>query len=246
MHHSVPIVPSGPPQNFQGSATSSRSVFLTWDSPRFEDQNGVITGYTINITFLETMESFELLSTSNNLTADSLTPFSMYIFKIAGQTVIGVGNFSTAITVMTPEAGKECTDGHIHFLLDYIVLRINVIVVFFAVPSEPQNSNVLSIHSLPTELLITWDPPAEPNGILVSYTVYCALMHSNQTRSLPDIGTADYKRVPGNETETVFANLTPFSLYGCVVTANTSVGEGNSSFIKFNITDESGRCYAAA
>ena len=95
---------------------SSRSVSLTWDPPHFEDRNGVITGYTINITSLETMESFELLSASNNLTADLLTPFSTYSFKIAGQTVIGVGIFSTAITVMTPEDGKKAYMDFFHLM----------------------------------------------------------------------------------------------------------------------------------
>ena len=53
---------------------------------------------------------------------------------------------------------------------------------------------------------------------------------------------SEYKQVPGNETVAVIDNLTPYTFYGCLVTANTSVGEGNSSFIQFNLTDESGKC----
>ena len=51
----------------------------------------------------------------------------------------------------------------------------------------------------------------------------------------------EQKEIPGNETEAVLLNLTPYYLYGCLVTANTSVGEGNPSVIHFNITDESGK-----
>ena len=107
--HVAPIyvVPSGPPRNVQGSALSSHSIFLTWEPPLFEDQNGVITGYTIRVMLNETEESFELLSDSESITADLFRPFSNYIFKIAGQTAVGVGTFSDPITIMTPEDGRR-------------------------------------------------------------------------------------------------------------------------------------------
>jgi len=41
----------------------------------------------------------------------------------------------------------------------------------------------------------------------------------------------------------VLVNLIPYSLYGCRVSANTSVGEGNFSSTQFNITDESGKYF---
>ena len=106
-HLNVCAAPSGPPQNLQGRTVSSRSITLSWEPPLFEDQNGVITGYTINVTLNETEESFELLSNSLNLTADVFRPFRNYIFKIAGQTAVGVGSFSDPITIMTPEDGKN-------------------------------------------------------------------------------------------------------------------------------------------
>ena len=86
---------------------SSRFISLTWDPPLFEEQNGVITGYIINVTELETEESFELFSGSENLTADFVRPFSTYIFKIAGQTAVGTGTFSDPITIMTLEDGRN-------------------------------------------------------------------------------------------------------------------------------------------
>ena len=106
-HLNVYAAPSGPPQNLQGRTVSSRSITLSWEPPLFEDQNGVITGYTINVTLNETEESFELFSNSLNLTADVFRPFRNYIFKIAGQTAVGVGSFSDPITIMTPEDGRN-------------------------------------------------------------------------------------------------------------------------------------------
>ena len=86
---------------------SSRSISLTWDPPLFEEQNGVITGYIINVTGIETEESFELFSDLEILTADFARPFSSYMFKIAGQTTVGTGTFSDPITIMTPEDGRN-------------------------------------------------------------------------------------------------------------------------------------------
>ena len=99
--------PSGPPQNIQGSASSSRSVSLAWAPPLLEDQNGIITGYAINVTVMETREYFALFSNTNSLTVGSLRPFSTYLFKIAGETAAGGGTFSAVITVNTPEDGKS-------------------------------------------------------------------------------------------------------------------------------------------
>ena len=67
----------------------------------------MITGYTIHVTLNETEESFELFSDSDSISADIFKPFSNYIFKIAGQTAVGVGTFSDSITVMTLEDGKR-------------------------------------------------------------------------------------------------------------------------------------------
>ena len=103
----VYAAPSGPPQNLQGGAVSSHSITLIWEPPLFEDQNGVITGYTIHVTLNETEESFELFSNLLNLTADVFRPFRNYIFKIAGQTAAGVGSFSDSIIIMTPEDGRN-------------------------------------------------------------------------------------------------------------------------------------------
>ena len=103
----VYAVPSGPPQNFRSSEVSSRTIALIWDPPLFEEQNGVITGYIINVTGIETEDSFEVFSDSESLTAEFARPFSGYIFKIAGQTTVGVGTFSDPVTVMTPEDGRN-------------------------------------------------------------------------------------------------------------------------------------------
>ena len=79
---------------------------------------------------------------------------------------------------------------------------------------------------------------------MLSYTVYCYDQPMEEYQTLANVtitSEPQHKEIPGNETEAVLVDLTPYYLYGCLVTANTSVGEGNASVIHFNITDESGK-----
>ena len=101
-----PLVPRGVPQNFVAMATSSRSAVFSWDQPLPEEQNGIITGYDIHITVAETGESIQLSSDSTSLTVDTLSPFTTYQSIIAARTSVGVGPFSSTLSLSTPEDGK--------------------------------------------------------------------------------------------------------------------------------------------
>ena len=124
-----------------------------------------------------------------------------------------------------------------------------IIYSLSSVPSEPQNPDIQSIAGSPTELLVMWDPPAEPNGVILTYTVYCYVLANDSLASesfllpLDSIVTMmpSFTQVPGNQTEVVVVDLVPYTDYFCFITANTSIGESNSSNIVFNRTDESGK-----
>ena len=105
--------PSGFPQDFSVSVVMSRSLSLIWNPPPLEDQNGVIIHYRINVTVLDSMEMFQLLSDNSSITVNSLTPYTTYNFTIAAETGVGVGPFNGAYTVMTATDGKKRT----HYLL---------------------------------------------------------------------------------------------------------------------------------
>ena len=63
----------------------------------------------MNVTALETGEEFELVSDSalNQLTVNSLNPHTTYIFTVGGETSVGVGPSSMAVTATTLEDGKK-------------------------------------------------------------------------------------------------------------------------------------------
>ena len=109
-------------------------------------------------------------------------------------------------------------------------------------PSKPESPDADQIRDSPTELLVSWEHPIEPNGIITSYSVYCydseiGSAYSSEER---DILEEPLVTVPGDVTEAVVTELIPYTFYNCYITANTSVGEGNASDSTTARTDESG------
>ena len=113
-NHYSPAVPSGFPQMFNGIIQSSSSVTFNWSAPLATEQNGLIVSYTINIT--ETGSGLTIQRTVPNtqtiISISSLFPFTSYDCSIAASTFIGIGPFSTILTVNTPEDSKYNKQDH--------------------------------------------------------------------------------------------------------------------------------------
>lgn len=101
-------VPSGPPLNIEAEATSSISAFLSWDPPLVEDQNGVITNYTLSVC-LENEEIFTLTTPNTAVNVSSLQPHTCYEFSVFASTIVGHGPATHPIYLCTPEDGKQLT-----------------------------------------------------------------------------------------------------------------------------------------
>ena len=92
-----------------GGATSHESIFLSWDPPLFEEQNGVITGYTVNVTNLRREETLQFtVIDSQNLSIGSLLPHTTYACIVAAHTMVGAGPFSPQLLIRTLETSKCC------------------------------------------------------------------------------------------------------------------------------------------
>ena len=63
--------PSGAPNTVYISVLSSTSIEVQWLPPDFIDQNGIITGYTVILTNVESGSSHEY-STSGNITVQHI------------------------------------------------------------------------------------------------------------------------------------------------------------------------------
>ena len=129
------------------------------------------------------------------------------------------------------------------------------VCLLLLVPSAPEQPVVSRVVGSPLNLFVTWMSPTEPNGVIVSYTVYCykpttdlgngTHQHSGNGSEVqqPDVGNESmYVKtiVPANETQAVVTGLEPYTTYNCYVVANTSAGAGNPSFAHRATTDESG------
>lgn len=104
------LVPTASPLLPGASALSSESIEITWQPPPLPDQNGVITGYVVNVTSLDSAVIQQISTTATNtLLVSGLSPFTVYSCIIAARTAVGLGPYTTVVTVQTLEAGKWTT-----------------------------------------------------------------------------------------------------------------------------------------
>ena len=88
-----------------GITLNSSHVYLMWSPPPSDQINGIIQGYQISVTELETGDMFQYTTLYNETTFGDLHPHYDYNFSIAAFTVVGYGP-TTFVVVRTDEAGK--------------------------------------------------------------------------------------------------------------------------------------------
>ena len=102
---SIYTVPSRPPRNVSGLSINSTAIMLSWRAPRFEDRNGAIRQYIINVTELETGSVFGAVTTQMVITFSFLHPYYTYVCTVYAVTV-GTGPGAEPISVTTMEDSK--------------------------------------------------------------------------------------------------------------------------------------------
>ena len=98
----LPPALSSEPRNVIVVNVTSTTVHFSWQPPWSEYQNGVLTGYTLNVTSLETGETEELFTES---TAYMLGPIDRHTLYTAAITNAGRELFSALLSVQTLEDG---------------------------------------------------------------------------------------------------------------------------------------------
>ena len=99
------IVPSASPNALNVSFITSTSALLTWIQPLQSEQNGVITGYNISLIDTTTGHEIYLVSHNISISVDSLHPYTIYQYRIAAFTSVGLGPYSNLVTFQTQESG---------------------------------------------------------------------------------------------------------------------------------------------
>ena len=82
--------------------------------------------------------------------------------------------------------------------------------------------------------MAAWIPPEPPNGIITAYSIFCRLLGDENFTLLEVVRPPSLERT--------LDGLMPFTNYTCVVTANTSAGEGQETEPQSATTDQAGEC----
>lgn len=83
-----------------------RTVFLSWQPPLPEDQNGVIIEYIVRTVDIGNSQTTEDQTTETNSTIRRLIYSQKYNFTVAAMTIIGRGPFSDPVTIISSGRSK--------------------------------------------------------------------------------------------------------------------------------------------
>nr|XP_045620714.1 Down syndrome cell adhesion molecule-like protein Dscam2 [Procambarus clarkii] len=197
-------VPSVPPENVKCDPLSSQAVRVRWNPLPLNLSNGPVQGYKVfykRTSNIEGSNAVEIKRTTNLETnLQGLGRFTNYSVRVLAFTAAGDGVVSMPVLCST--------------LQD--------------VPGAPP-----AIQALPTgreTVMVSWLPPARPNGVLTHYTLYYRPLNAPQaTRSM--VVAADNGAALWAELSREVGALDAHARYEFWVTASTRVGEGASSAI---------------
>lgn len=99
------LVPTGAPLSFAASHITANSLSLSWDPPRYDQQNGVIRYFVVTVNDLASATSRTLIINATSITISNLRPFFVYNISMAAFTV-GLGPQSNQLMIQIPAARK--------------------------------------------------------------------------------------------------------------------------------------------
>ena len=105
--HPCTVAPSAAPVDLIVVTMSSTSLTLRWALPPEENRNGIISGYSINVTSNATGDMTILSTTANTFSVTSLSPYTTYLCSVAALTSVGLGPYTIPLTVRTDEEGNN-------------------------------------------------------------------------------------------------------------------------------------------
>jgi len=100
--------PDDHPQNVRGQNSSSTSILVTWDEVPAEQQNGIITGYTITYHSQTENHNGTVLVNGSVLQTEltNLKEFVNYDITVLASTVKGDGPLTAPLVVRTDQDSK--------------------------------------------------------------------------------------------------------------------------------------------
>ncbi|XP_043570680.1 receptor-type tyrosine-protein phosphatase delta isoform X8 [Chiloscyllium plagiosum] len=211
--------PSAPPQDIKCMSPSSTSILVSWLPPPAENQNGIITKYTIKYTANDQEASspnevLDIPPDTRQYLLEHLEKWTEYRIIMTAHTDVGPGPESSPILIRTDED----------------------------VPSgPPRKVEVEALNS--TAITVSWRSPVpnKQHGQIRGYQVHYVRMEHGEPRGQPmlkDIMLADaqWQNDDSPEHEMIISGLLPETTYSVTVTAYTTKGDGARSRAKLVVT----------
>nr|XP_056702969.1 phosphatidylinositol phosphatase PTPRQ [Euleptes europaea] len=191
-------IPDGPIENLAYQNISSTAVYVSWLPPA--QPNGIVF-YNVSLTRVhEAQMDHEILLLvlhDTNVVFDKLDKYTSYLLKITPATEKGLSEMhTTTFHIKTEEDVPE---------------------------SAPIMKSYKNLSF--TSVMLSWDPPAQPNGIIMRYEL--------QLQG-PEINSS----FTTSNDSVILEDLSPFTLYNFFVSARTVKGLGPYAVLMFS-TDES-------
>lgn len=187
--------PDQPPSDTSCTTLTSQTIRASWVSPPLESANGVIKGYKVvyapSELWYDDKNKDYKKTASSDTVLHGLKKYTNYTMQVLATTSGGDGVRSHAIYCQTEQD----------------------------VPEAPTDVKALVMSS--EAILVSWRPPAQPNGIILQYTVYYRIEGVE--------GEAKSQKVLPYQMSYEASGLDKNKAYEFWVTASTVIGEGQQS-----------------
>uniref|UniRef100_A0A673G3Q7 Protein sidekick-1-like n=1 Tax=Sinocyclocheilus rhinocerous TaxID=307959 RepID=A0A673G3Q7_9TELE len=197
-------VPSGAPENVSAEAMSSTSILVTWGSVPEHQKNGHILGYKVLYKEKDSEWAPQVQLVNGNQThlllLKNLSKFILYEVQVLAFTRVGGGPPSlppTAERTKDDDAGKRYNSD--------------------TFPGPPVRLVFPEVRL--TSVRVVWQPPSEPNGIIMGYQISYRL-------DINDPNKFTTVEVGSNARQFTVTGLIPESAYVFQITARTQKGWG--------------------
>uniref|UniRef100_A0A146KTM2 Down syndrome cell adhesion molecule-like protein Dscam2 n=1 Tax=Lygus hesperus TaxID=30085 RepID=A0A146KTM2_LYGHE len=189
-------IPEQPPHDPGCTTLTSETIRVSWTPPPAVSANGVIKGYKViygpSETWYDEKSKDSKITASSETIIHGLKKFTNYSMQVLAYTAGGDGVRSSPIHCQTEQD----------------------------VPDSPTAVKALAMSD--ESILISWKPPANPNGLITQYTVYIKEEGDNgeSPRS---------QKMPPSQMTYEASGLKNDGKYEFWVTASTNIGEGQPS-----------------
>uniref|UniRef100_A0A8C9R638 Phosphatidylinositol phosphatase PTPRQ-like n=1 Tax=Scleropages formosus TaxID=113540 RepID=A0A8C9R638_SCLFO len=237
-------VPGSPPFNLTCDSVGPSEVSISWQPPL--QANGIICFYTVD--YWNSTHQLSLNTTTTSARLESLHSYTLYSVAVQASTSLGTGsqtsevlNFTTledgqsrvvsiasALCVYALKGGPGRGAGGTSYSVICNVIRSllsstcsMLSTLLSSVPGGPV-LNLMILNFSATALLVSWDPPVEPNG-----RVFYLLSLQEEPES--GIAGTIVSNKTTDETVFLFTGLRKYTAYRLSVTATTHVGHSENS-----------------